>query len=60
MAEAEAFELLQPEQIPLYSEDSSGIFSTSSEDEDDNIESIIEDSEEDVQGKYSMNKSKIL
>ena len=60
MVEAEAFKSLQPEQISLYSEDSLGVSSTSSEDEDDNIESIIEDSEEDVQGNYSMNKIKLL
>ena len=60
MAEAEAFESLQPEQILPYSEDSSGVSSTSSEDEDDNIKSIIEDSEGDVQSNYSMNKIKLL
>lgn len=48
MAEVEAFKSLQPEQILPWSEDNSGISSTSSDNEDDNIESIIEDSEEDV------------
>ena len=49
MARAEVFE---SEQISLYRDDSSGVYSTSSKEEDDNIESIINEdsSEEDVQG----------
>ena len=56
MAEVEVFESLQPEQILLYTKNSSGVSSTSSEDEDDNIESIIE-SNEDEQGNYNIIKN---
>ena len=59
MAEAEAFKLLQPEQILPYSKDNSEVSSTFSEDDNDNIESIIEDSKEDVQSNYSINKIKL-
>lgn len=48
MAEAEAFESFQPEQMPPYSENNSGVSLISSEDEDNNIESRIEDSEKDI------------
>lgn len=60
MAKVEVFETLQPEIIPLYSEDSSEVFSTSLEDEDDNVENITENSKKDVQGNYSINKIKSL
>lgn len=55
-------ESLQPEQIPSDQKDSSfGVSSISSEDEDSNIESGIEDnSEEEVQGNYNVNKIKLL
>ncbi len=55
MAIAAAFESLQPEQIPPYRDDSSGVSSTSSKEEDGNIESVIEDSsEEDIQGNFNI------
>lgn len=62
MAIAEAFELLQLEQIPLDQKDSSfEVFSTSLEEENSNAESGIEDSsEEEVQGNYNVNKIKLL
>lgn len=44
--------------MPLYNKDSSRVSSTSSENKDDSIESIIEDSKEDIQGNYSINKIK--
>ncbi len=52
MARVEAFESFQLEQISPYKDDSFKISSISSEEEDDNIESIIDEnsSEEDVQG----------
>lgn len=46
MAKVEVFESLQPKQILLYRDDSSGISSTFSKNKDDNIENIIEDSSE--------------
>lgn len=54
------FESLQPEQISPYSEDSLEVSSISSKNENDNVESIIEDNEEDIQGNYSISKIKLL
>lgn len=48
MVKAKVFELLQSEKILLYSEDNSRVSSISSKNEDNNIESIIENNEEDV------------
>lgn len=48
MAKAKTFESFQSEQIPLYKKNNSGVMSTSSKNENDNIKSIIENSEEDV------------
>lgn len=59
MAEAEAFELLQPKQIPLYSKNSLGVSSISLKNEDDNIENI-KDSKKDIQSNYNINKIKLL
>lgn len=48
MTETKAFKSLQLKQILLYSENSSEIFLTSLENKNDNIKSIIKDSEKDV------------
>ena len=61
MAIAEVFEIFRPEQITPNREDNSfDVSSTSSEDKDSNVESDIEDSnEEEVQDNYNINKIKL-